>query len=82
VLLPEAEPIVDAWLACGTQWRTWMNVPTGLDCAGVRAALELRGEADGDIFAGVQICERAALQAIADRREREKLGDMMGARNG
>jgi hypothetical protein len=79
-LLPEAEPILDWWLAAQTQWRVGMHGPTGLDYAGLAGLQALRGEApDPERFAGVQICERAALTALRDRREREQLGQLMGA---
>jgi hypothetical protein len=44
---------------------------TGLDYAGVEALRRLRGTPiDPDTFAGLQICEGAALAVINERRER------------
>ena len=78
VLLPEAEPVIAAWLSVQTQWRTGMAGPTGLDYAGVEAALRMRGEPDmAETFAGLQACERAALEAARDRQQREQVATMM-----
>jgi hypothetical protein len=77
-VLPEAEPVLRAWLAVQTQWRVGMAGPTGLDYAGVEAALRLRDEDDrAGVFAGLQVCEAAMLEALRERREREQLGQLL-----
>lgn len=51
-----------------------MAGPTGMDYAGVHALMQIRGCAgDADLFEAFQVCERAALQAFADRRGDEAL---------
>ena len=71
-LLPEAEPVIDLYVAVQTQWRVGMGGATGLDYAGVEAAARLRGTPlDPEAFQALQVCEHAALAAMAERRDRE-----------
>lgn len=72
----EHVPIVDAFLAVCSQWRTAAAstmagarlVYLGLDYAGARAGLALAGiEATPDLWAGVQIMEAAAVAALNAR---------------
>jgi hypothetical protein len=71
-LLPEAEPVIDLYAAVQTQWRVGMAGATGLDYAGVEAAARLRGTPmDPETFSGLQVCEHAALTAMAERRDKE-----------
>jgi hypothetical protein len=78
-LLPEAEAALVWWLAAQTQWRIGVNGPQGLDYAGVEALIRLRGDApDPERFAALQICERAALTALRDKRERQQLSGLIG----
>lgn len=49
-----------------------MAGPTGLDYAGVRAYLDLQGIRGADrrsVFAGIQACEAATLEAWAEQRD-------------
>jgi hypothetical protein len=70
-LLPEAEPVIDLYAAAQTQWRVGMAGATGLDYAGLEALGRLRGTPiDPDTFGLLQICERAALSAMADQRSK------------
>ncbi len=72
--------MLTAWLAVQTQWRVGMSGPTGLDYAGVEAALRLSAVGDpAEVFAGLRVCEAAALDAWRERRERDQLGHLMGA---
>ena len=67
---PENMPIVDAWLAIASQWRTvaladgrvhWI----GLDYAAAKAGLELAAiTVTGSLWAGVCAMERAASAAL------------------
>lgn len=71
-LLPEAEPVIDLFLAAQTQWRVGMAGATGLDYAGVEALARLRGTPlDPETFASLQVCEYAALQAMSEQQKRE-----------
>jgi hypothetical protein len=40
--LPEAQPAVAAYLACGTQWRAGFSGRTGLDYPACLAVIRLR----------------------------------------
>lgn len=69
-------PAIDAWCGVETQWRTagMTGLMTGLDYSGVSAWLELfvkRGDRK-NIMQSIQVMERAALAAMAERREQEK----------
>ncbi len=60
------------WQGVQTQWRTGMEGRTGLDYTGVRAYLDLRGIRGADrrtVFAGIQACEAASLDAWAEQRD-------------
>lgn len=73
-LLPELVPVLNAWFALQTQWRLSDGLPTGLDYAGVSAALALREDKRArrrELFADLQVMERAALDAWAEKRARE-----------
>jgi len=65
-------PAWRAWQGVKTQWREGMDGKTGLDYAGVRAYLDLqgiRGAARRSIFAGIQACEAATLEARDEQRQ-------------
>ena len=65
--------MIDLYAAVQTQWRFGMAGATGLDYAGVEAAARLRGTPlDAETFRALQICEHAALAAMADRRDKEQ----------
>lgn len=66
-VLPECWPTVATWLAVETQWRVAPNGRLyGLDYAAVDVALRrLRiDDETGEIFAGLQVMEVAALNAL------------------
>lgn len=72
---PENWPVIVAFVAVSTQWRTvWLGgleggtlMRTGLDYAGVRAALGMLGlKATPELFGGLQVMERAALEAWSE----------------
>lgn len=68
-VLPENWPIVDLFLRLQTQWRfSGMGSATGLDYNAVDVVMRrLRIEdGDGAIFAGLQVMEVAALNAVRD----------------
>ncbi|MCE2910213.1 MAG: DUF1799 domain-containing protein [Burkholderiaceae bacterium] len=68
-VLPENWPTLLAFLAVQTQWRIGgMGHPVGLDYQGVDVALRrLRIEdPDGELFAGLQVMEIAALDAMKE----------------
>lgn len=63
--------MIDLYLAAQTQWRVGpAGLPVGLDYAGVAALMQIRGQHDPDLFAHLQIAERAALAAYADISKR------------
>lgn len=69
---PENAGAVYAFSAVGTQWRTGMSGPTGLDYPAVFATLDrIRRDLDDDgrdaLFADMQVMERAALQEMGKR---------------
>jgi len=71
-LWPCNVPAWQAWQAVRTQWREGMGGRTGLDYAGVRAWFDLqgiRGAKRRRLFAGIQACEAATLEAWAEQRE-------------
>lgn len=64
------------WCDVQTQWRTGVAGATGLDYAGVRAWLDELGLPPDErraAWAGIRACERATLEAHAERREREQV---------
>lgn len=72
---PENWPVIVAFVAVATQWRVvWLGgleggtlMRTGLDYAGVRAALDMLGlKATPDLFGGLQVMEKAALEAWSE----------------
>jgi hypothetical protein len=64
--------VIDLYAAVQTQWRVGMAGATGLDYAGVETAARLRGTPlDPDTFDALQLCERAALAAMNERRQKE-----------
>lgn len=68
-VFPENWPVVDLFLRLQTQWRfTGMGVAAGLDYTAVDVVMRrLRIEdLDGSIFAGLQVMEVAALNAVRD----------------
>lgn len=70
-LWPCNVPAWQAWQGVRTQWREGMGGYIGLDYAGVRAYFDLQGIRGADrrsIFAGIQACEAATLQAWAEHR--------------
>lgn len=74
-LWPDNLPAWHAWQSVQSQWRVGMGGATGLDYTGVQACLRLqghRGAALRELFAGIQACERATLEAWAEAREREQ----------
>lgn len=75
-LWPENVPVWAAWLAVQTQWRYagMAGVPTGLDYAGVHAALQLGGAPEAERtqwFALLRSMEAATLDEWARKRERD-----------
>lgn len=69
---PENADAVHAFDAVGTQWRTGMNGPTGLDYPAVFATLDrVRRDLDDAgrdaLFADLQVMERAALREMSKR---------------
>lgn len=76
-LLAENEPIVRAYYACNTQWRTGAMGRTGLDYAACVIATDAQRErlqlpAFADLLPGLQTIEHALLGADAELRERER----------
>lgn len=71
-LWPENVASVDLFLAVETQWhRAGMDgTPTGLDYAGVRAAMLLRGDPPHR-FDDVQILEREFLAIMSQKRAKD-----------
>lgn len=72
VLPADCRQAVAAFLAVDTQWNKLLAgdrlVATGLDYAGVAAALGLMGlSATPGLFADLQVMEREALAAMAER---------------
>ena len=64
---PDCWPTVMAWLAVQTQWRIAPSGRAiGLDYSAVDVALRRLGieDADGELFAGLQVMEVAALRAL------------------
>lgn len=64
---PEQEPTVAVFSAMLTQWRVGAAGPTGLDYAALPAVMGMMSVPDADrpdVFAGVRIMERAALQEL------------------
>lgn len=64
---------MSVFLRLRTQWRTGMAGPTGLDYAGVRAALVMmRVRVSPGLFEDLQTMEAAALAAMHDGTERRR----------
>ena len=64
-LWPENEPSFTLFTRIQSQWRIGMNGASGLDYPGVAAAVQMMGKAmTPELFADVQLMERAALQAM------------------
>lgn len=80
-LLPEAAPAAAAYMACSTQWQHGPSgLPTGLRAADCLALLRLYARELGlkksdlpEVFALVQVIERALVVACAETAEREAL---------
>ncbi|MBS0507581.1 MAG: DUF1799 domain-containing protein [Proteobacteria bacterium] len=73
-LWPDNRPAWDLWLCLSTQWRVGMGGATGLDYAGVQAAMQLMGVARKDraeLFALVRAMEGATLDEWERQRERD-----------
>lgn len=60
---PDNWDTLTAWLRVQTQWRVGMSGPVGLDYVAVDVVLRRLG-LGGDVFDGLQIMERAALQEL------------------
>lgn len=74
-LWPCNVPAWHAWQGVRTQWREGMAGRSGLDYAGVRAYLDLQGIHGAErrtIFAGIQACEIATLEAWAEQRQQQQ----------
>lgn len=73
-LWPENVPIWTLWQSLQTQWRVGMAGATGLDYAAVWAVIDrsvARRRRD-ETFAAVRSMERAVLDVLAERAERER----------
>lgn len=71
---PENWPALELFAAVSTQWRVGMAGATGLDYAGVLAAMEFYGvkpEERRARFEDLRIMERAALEAMAEKAARK-----------
>jgi hypothetical protein len=67
---PENWHIVEAFLKCDTQWVVaGMGGVVGLNYSGVAVVLSLYNINDPEVFAGIQIMEKAALKVM--NRERK-----------
>ncbi len=69
---PENELPLRVFIAMGTQWRTGMNGPTGLDYAALPAVMDLIGvssRARGYVFDSVRELESAALSVMSETRK-------------
>lgn len=65
----------DLFQTVSTQWNIGLNGVIGLQYAGVQAAMELTGiprKQRPALFRDVQVCERATLEALAERREQQQ----------
>ena len=64
---PDNWETVNVFMRVQTQWRQGFGGPTGLDYPAVFQTMDRIGvrDADGEIFAGLQIMERAALNCQA-----------------
>ncbi len=64
--------VVRLFLACSTQWRMAPSgAPIGLDYAACDCAIRrLDLDCDSDLFAGLQVMERAAVQEMMRRLDR------------
>jgi len=74
-LWPENRLAWDLWLCLQTQWRVGMGGATGLDYAGVQAAMQLMGVARkerAELFALVRAMEGATLDEWARKSDRER----------
>jgi hypothetical protein len=70
-LLPENEPAAEIFLACATQWRLagMSGIPTGMDYAGVQAAIALMGATPSPaLFDELRDMEAGALKQFAKDR--------------
>lgn len=64
---PENLPTVNAFIALGTQWRSGMTGPTGLDYSAIPVVLRLTAvprSAWGEMFHDLRLMEEAALRAM------------------
>jgi len=76
-LWPENLPAVLLYLDCDTQWRYagLSGAPTGLDYAGVRAAMDLQAipaDQRAALFADLQILERTHLEVAHAKLAKEQ----------
>ena len=72
-LWPEHLPALELWFKVQTQWRVGHAGATGLDYAGVEAAMRLLAKAPRrrrQLFRDLQVMERATLAEWVQRRER------------
>jgi hypothetical protein len=62
------------WVDVQTQWRSgWEGMITGLDYAGVMAVCRWkRIKTTPDLFADLRVMEAATLEALAERRDRDR----------
>lgn len=72
----ENMPVVEAWCGVETQWLCagMGGVMTGLNYAGVHAWLQIfiKPRERASIMRGLQVMERAALDAMHERRQQEQ----------
>jgi hypothetical protein len=69
-VLPENAQSVELFLLSSTQWRFAEGLPVSLDYPGVEAAARLAGIAmTPELFADIRIMERAAVEAMRERRK-------------
>lgn len=75
-VLPENWDTVHLFMAVSTQWRRggMEAQPVGLDYTAVDVAMRRGGweDPDGELFAGLQLMEQAALAALSDRPDHQK----------
>lgn len=59
--------------AMGTQWRTGMSGPTGLDYQALPVVMKLAGikkpKAQREVFSDIRVMEQEALKTMADNRD-------------
>ncbi len=69
-VLPQNMPVINAFIAVSTQWRHGPSGQvTGLDYAGVRAALKALRIKTGKVFRGLQVTEAEELEGLAVNKQ-------------